>query len=193
MAALRLAIILGSTRTKRQGEKVALWFVAQAESTGTFAIDFIDLAQVDLDPVQSSHHPKRGEYSPGVTAFANRIAAADAFVLVTPEYNHGYPASLKRALDAVYAEWNGKPAAIVSYGGVSGGIRAAEQLRTVLAELRVADVRESVAIPRVGHTFHGDTPPDDPALDAAAQHLLAELRWWAEALAAQRAKAPYPG
>jgi len=189
----RLAVILGSTRSNRQGERVASWFRNQVDDSGLFDLDYIDLAEQKLDDQQSQHHPRSGRYSPGVQAFADRIAAADAFALLTPEYNHGYPASLKHALDACYAEWNGKPASIVAYGGVAGGVRAIEQLRPVLASLAVVTIRDAIAIPMVGKKFPADGPPVDLAgVETATAAMLTELDWWSQALAAHRKQQPFP-
>ena len=189
----RLAVILGSTRDNRQGERVASWLCEQVDKSGLFHLDFIDLASEKLDAVQSQHHPRSGRYSPGVQAFAERVEAADAFALLTPEYNHGYPAALKHALDSSYAEWNGKPATIVAYGGASGGIRAVEQLRPVLASLAVATIRDAIAIPMVGKKFPPDGPPTDVAdTETAVAAMLTELDWWSQALAAQRRRTPFP-
>ena len=189
----RLAVILGSTRSNRQGERVARWFREQVEQSGLFELDYIDVAEQALDDRQSQHHPRSGRYSPGVQAFADRIAAADAFALLTPEYNHGYPAALKHALDSCYAEWNGKPATIVAYGGVSGGVRAIEQLRPVLASLAVATIRDAIAIPMVGKKFPADSPPVDLAgTETATAAMLTELDWWSQALAAHRQQQPFP-
>lgn len=189
----RLAVILGSTRDNRAGERVGQWFCDQVTSSGLFELDYIDLADQQLDRVQSQHHPRSGNYSPGVQAFADRVGAADAFALLTPEYNHGYPASLKHALDACYREWNGKPATIVAYGGMSGGARAAEQLRPVLASLAVASIRDAIAIAMVAQKFPTDGPPTDLAgVEQAVTTMLIELDWWSQALRAHRQEQPFP-
>ncbi len=189
----RLAIIEGSTREQRQGENVSAWFLNHVRQNQRFDTDLIKLAEIDFDAVQSPHHPRTGNYSAGVQAFADRVAAADAFAFITPEYNHSFPASLKHALDSCYAEWNGKAAVIVSYGGLSGGVRAAEQLRPVLAGLAVATMRDSISVTSVATHFPPDGPPVElEGVEKAAGSLLAELDWWAQALAAKRAVDPYP-
>jgi len=115
-------------------------------------------------------------------------------VVVTPEYNHGYPASLKHAMDSVYHEWKGKPVAFVSYGGIGGGIRAIEQLRQVFAELHTVTVRNTVSIPMARLAFDEHGAPREPVpLEAAAAALLTELEWWAEALRRARATRRFPG
>jgi NAD(P)H-dependent FMN reductase len=117
--------------------------------------------------------------------WAETVEAADGFVLITPEYNHGYPAALKNALDLVYAEWGRKPVAFVSYGGPAGGVRAVQQLREVVIELDLVPLRRQVAIPRV-HTALREDGPDDPRHASAAERLLDDLAWWARALAGAR-------
>src|SRR5271165_2393581 len=122
---LNLAIIIGSTRKGRFAPVVARWFVGQAERRDDMAVDVIDLADTQLPDVLS------GEPGPEVAAVTTRLAAADAFVVVTPEYNHSFPAPLKNAIDWHSREWRAKPVGFVSYGGIGGGLRAVEQLRLV--------------------------------------------------------------
>ena len=110
----------------------------------------LDLADADLP----STYP--AERNDTVTAFVDRIGGADAFVVVTPEYNHGYPAALKQAIDLPYDEWRAKPVGFVSYGGMAGGLRAVEQLRQVFAELHVVTMRDSVSFHMVGGRFDSD-------------------------------------
>src|SRR5262245_23889577 len=126
---LNLAIIIGSTREGRFGDTVGRWFAAEAADHGAFSIDLIDLMHVDLPPTH------RAKPAPEADAYRARLAAADAFAIVTPEYNHSYPAALKHAIDQAYAEWMAKPVGFVSYGGSTGGVRAVEHLRHVFVEL----------------------------------------------------------
>jgi NAD(P)H-dependent FMN reductase len=129
---LRLAMLIGSVREGRFGPTIASWMTEQTRRHGVFELDLIDLAEVDLPVRQQAQGVSRGIYpDPRVRSFAARIAAADAYVFITPEYNHGYPAALKLAIDSVMPEWRAKPVALVSYGGISGGLRAIEQLRLV--------------------------------------------------------------
>lgn len=146
-----------------------------------------------LPPVQQAHPVPTGEYtSPEVRAFAGRIGAADAFIVVTPEYNHGYPASLKLAIDSVHPEWRAKPVAFVSYGGFAGGLRAVEQLRVVFAELHAVTIRETVSFYLAPQQFEGNGEPRDAAgVNLAAKKLLDQLAWWAEVLRDARATKPY--
>src|SRR5258707_15119382 len=115
---LRLGVIIGSTREGRFADVVARWFIGQARARDDMELDVIDLAEVALPMV----HPR--ERGPEVDAYAERIDRADVFVVITPEYNHGYPAPLKHAIDLAHREWRAKSVGFVSYGGISGGLRA---------------------------------------------------------------------
>ncbi|MBA2316463.1 MAG: NAD(P)H-dependent oxidoreductase [Euzebyales bacterium] len=184
---LRVAIITGSTREGRFGPTVARWFVTQARQRDALRPDVIDLVDFDLPAVM----PARP--SAAVAAYAARIDAADAFVVVTPEYNHGYPAPSSRpSIDLAHSEWNAKPVAFVSYGGMAGGLRAVEQLRQVFAELHATSVRDTVSFHGAGGQFdaHG-RPKDHDGCNAAAKVLLDQLTWWAGALRDARTKRPY--
>lgn len=184
-----IQIIVASTRDGRRGERVAAWFAALAEARDDLRCELLDLLEWDLpwycDPVV----PARGEYSAEATLrWAEKVAAADGYVLVTPEYNHGYPAPLKNALDHLYAEWNHKPVTFVTYGGSAGGVRAAEQLVQVAVELKLAPLRPQVHIPMAGRIFGRDASGFVDARHVDAAHVaLRELAWWARALRAARA------
>jgi NAD(P)H-dependent FMN reductase len=190
--AVRLAVIIASTRDSRFGETVAGWFADEARAFGGFHVDVVDLLELGLPPILSAEHPKSGRYSQTVGVFAERIGAADAFVFVTPEFNHGYPASLKSALDAVYVEWAAKPATFVSYGGAAGGVRAVEQLRQVLVELHSVPIRDAVLLPLARQLFDDggaliDPERFAPGVKATLEHLL----WWGRALRTARSETPY--
>jgi len=179
---LRLAVVVGSTREGRFGPTVARWFVGQAQLRPDMHVDLIDLIDVDLP----SAYPASA--SPAVEAFARRIDEADAVVVVTPEYNHGYPAALKQAIDLLRAEWRAKPVGFVSYGGMSGGLRAVEQLRQVFPELGAMTVRNSVSFHNVWPLFDETGQPRDPAgCNAAAAGMLDQLAWWGQPLRTARA------
>ncbi len=183
---LRLEVIVGSTRQGRFGPTVARWFLTQAEGRSDMAPDLLDLADVDLPAA----YPRRP--GPALEAFTRRIDRADAFVVVTPEYNHGYPASLKQAIDLAYDEWRAKPVGFVSYGGMAGGLRAVEQLRQVFAELHAVTMRDTVSFHRVWGLFDDSGELLEPApFTAAAKTMLDALAWWALALRTARAARPY--
>ncbi len=178
---LRVALIVGSTRPGRFGPVVAGWFATQALEHPDLALDVIDLADVELP----SAYP--GERSPAVAAYVARIGTADAFVVVTPEYNHGYPAALKQAIDLPHAEWKAKPVAFVSYGGLAGGLRAVEQLRQVFAELHVVTMRDTVSFHNAHGAFDSAGQPLEPeGARVAATTMLDQLVWWGRALRAAR-------
>ena len=179
---MRIAVILGSTRPGRRSEAVAQWVVNVANARTDASFELIDLAEVGLPLLDEPVPAIFGEYAHAHTrAWAARIAQYDGFVFVTPEYNHSFSAALKNALDYLYAEWNDKAAGFVGLGG-NGGLRAVEQLRLVLAELKVATVRTQVALGR-GELQSG--LQQDEQLNA----MLDELVAWASALRSVRAVA----
>jgi NAD(P)H-dependent FMN reductase len=179
----RLVVIIGSVREGRFGPVVGAWVADHARTHGGFEVDVVDLADVTL--------PAAHDGSGDTDAYRARLAAADAFVVVTPEYNHGYPGYLKIAIDSALAEWEGKPLAFVSYGGLAGGTRAVEQLRQVYAELQVVTVREAVAFPGVWDRFGPDGCLVDPARhEAAAKSMLDQLLWWGRTLSTARRADP---
>ncbi len=138
---IKVAIIIGSVRPGRVGESVAQWVYGIARQRTDATFELVDLKDFNLPLLDEPIPPSAGKYSqPHTRAWAEKIGSFDAFVFVTPEYNHGIPAGLKNAIDFLYAEWNNKAAGFVSYGS-AGGVRAVEQLRGVMAEMQVATVR----------------------------------------------------
>ncbi|MGW7354114.1 NADPH-dependent FMN reductase [Streptomyces sp. NPDC054784] len=190
----RLAVIYGSVREGRFGPVVGGWFAGEAERHGGFAeVDVIDLADHELPlafpDFRAAPQPDTARVRQGLS---ERLAAADAFVVVTPEYNHSFPASLKNAIDWFHTEWQAKPVGFVAYGGVSGGLRAVEQLRQVFAELHAVTVRDALSFHNAGGAFGPDgRPKDTDGSGTAAAGMLAQLAWWATALREARAKSPY--
>ncbi|MFJ9362797.1 NADPH-dependent FMN reductase [Nocardia sp. NPDC101769] len=182
---LRLEVIIASVRPQRFAPVVADWFLRRARADADFEVGVIDLlgTPLPLDLTESDE----------VRAFRQRVAAADAFVAVTSEYNHGYPASLKTAFDSVKREWRGKPVGFVSYGGLSGGLRAVEQLRQVVAEIHMVSIRETVSFHEAKRKFDAGGETRDGAAIDAADRMLRQLAWWAAALRTARAADPYPG
>lgn len=145
-APLKVAIILGSTRPGRRGEPVAKWVLEHAQKRTDAKFELLDLQDYPLPHLDEPIPPSAGKYAGEHTKkWAAKIGSFDAFVFVTPEYNHGTSGVLKNAIDFVYQEWNNKSAGFVSYGAM-GGIRAVESLRLVMGELQVADVRAQVPI-----------------------------------------------
>ncbi|MGV9297100.1 NADPH-dependent FMN reductase [Amycolatopsis sp. NPDC003676] len=182
-APVRLTVLVGSAREGRFAPTVVRWFTRQADRHGGFEVDVIDVAEISLPLAMN------GE---GAAPVAARLEAADAFVVVTPEYNHSYPAALKNVLDWFRGEWHAKPVAFVSYGGISGGLRAVEHLRPVFAELHAVTIRETVSFHGAHGRFGEDGEPVDPSVEAAAKALLDQLEWWARALQDARLVRAYP-
>jgi len=192
---LRLAVLVGSVRGGRLGPTVAGWFAGQAEEFGRFDVDVIDLAEVALPLAM----PPYGEQPPpevkaASEALGRRLDEADAFVVVTPEYNHSFPAALKNVIDWYHGEWFGKPVGLVSYGGISGGLRAIEHLRGVFAELHAVTMRDTVSFHSAWEHWDddGNWPKESEGCNSAAKTLLVQLAWWAQALLDAKAKSPYP-
>lgn len=166
---------------------MADWVHQQADERVDAAYTLIDLAEVDLPQIDEPIPPAVGRYTqPYTRAWAETVAAYDGFVFVTPEYNRSFPGVLKNALDRVYAEWNNKAAAIVSYG-VDGGVRAAEALRPVLGALQLADIGAEVTLNlRTDFRDFGAAFTPGEHQTAALDALLGQLVTWSTALAATR-------
>lgn len=192
---LNLAVIIGSVREGRFGPVVANWFTERAERHGGFTVDLIDLADTPL-PLELPRLPPALEPNMARPAemadLTRRIAAADAIVVVTPDYNRSFPASLKAAIDWHYTEWEAKAIGFVGYSGGSGGLLAIEQLRQVFGELHAHTVRDYVTFPRYYELFDLDgvlKDPDGP--NRAAKVLLDRLLWWGSVLRDARRDRPY--
>jgi NAD(P)H-dependent FMN reductase len=172
-----LTVIIGSTRPGRAGLPIAEWFVARARKHGGFRVEVADLAEIDLPLLDEPNHPRLHQYTKQHTRdWSARIERSDAIVFVTPEYNHGYPAAIKNAIDYLHQEWRDKPVGFVTYGGVAAGTRAMQQLKQVVTTLRMVSVVEAVNIP-----FHTQFIDDDGRVQAnetmeqAADAMLDEL------------------
>ncbi|MFJ2769714.1 NADPH-dependent FMN reductase [Streptomyces sp. NPDC087300] len=189
-APLRVAVVIGSNREGRFGPVVAEWLLARVRERTDLVFDVVDLADADL-PTSLSFRPS-DTVNAELAKVTPKLADADAFVVLTPEYNHSYPASLKSLIDWHGAEWQAKPVAFVSYGGLSGGLRAVEHLRPVLAELHAVTIRDTVSFHNAGALFDDEGNHRDPAAaDAAAKTMLDQLAWWAWALRAAKEVRPY--
>ena len=180
----RLSIIIGSTRPGRAGLPIADWFADRARAHGGFEIDVVDLAELNLPMLDEPNHPRLRQYTHQHTKdWSARVAGSDAFVIVTPEYNHGYSAAVKNAIDYLHHEWHYKPVGFVSYGGVAAGTRAMQQLKQVVTALRMLPLTDAVNIP-----FHTQFLDDDGRVQAnevmeqAADVMLDELARVADAL-----------
>ncbi|GAA0920437.1 NAD(P)H-dependent oxidoreductase [Pseudonocardia zijingensis] len=186
---LRLVVVIASTREGRFAPTVGNWFVEQARGRGDLELDVLDLADAALPDGLTGYGTRPPD---AVAAVTPRLAAADAFVVVTPEYNHSYPAPVKTLIDWHSTEWQAKPVGFVSYGGVSGGLRAVEHLRTVFAEMHAVTVRDTVSFHGAWDRFGPDARPvDEDGCAAAAKTMLDQLAWWARALHEARSARPY--
>ncbi|MEW2131392.1 NAD(P)H-dependent oxidoreductase [Streptomyces sp. NPDC005435] len=189
---LRVAVIVGSTRDGRFGPVVAGWLLGRIAEREDMTVDLVDLAETPLPTVFPSFGGAPAEGTAELLARVSpRLEAADAFVIVTPEYNHSFPAPLKNAIDWHNQQWHAKPVGFVSYGGLSGGLRAVEQLRVVLAELHAVTLRNTVSFHNYGDKFDSDGNATDPAADGAVKSMLDQLAWWAHALRDAKRVRPY--
>ncbi len=170
-------IIIASTRPGRGGEPVAKWFIQRATEHGGFEITVVDLAKFRLPLLDEPNHPRLRQYvNPHTHEWSGKVDAADAFVFVTPEYNHGYPASLKNAIDFLHNEWRHKPVGFVSYGGVAAGTRSVEQLQQVVTALRMTPVIEQVNIPFYQQFIDGDgVVQANEVMEQASDAMLDQL------------------
>lgn len=193
--AVKLAVIIGSVRGGRFGPTVARWFAGQAEKHGGVSVDLIDLVDHPLPLVMPpfGEEPDAGtkEVYEGLRV---RLEAADAFVVVTPEYNHTTSPVLKNTIDWYLDEWKAKPVGLVSYGGMGGGLRAAEHLRQIFAEVHALTVRDMLSFHNAWDKFEQDGRPVSPeGSEPAAKALLDQLLWWGRTLREARARTPYTG
>ncbi|MGH7440982.1 MAG: NADPH-dependent FMN reductase [Polyangiaceae bacterium] len=187
---VRIGIILASVRQGRRGEGVAQWVRELVAARPGVEVEWLDLREHALGPYLHEQTPSVIEKSyvdPAQRAWSETIHALDGYVLVTPEYNHGYPGQLKNALDHVQQGWWYKPACFVSYGGPAGGARAVEQLRGVCAELRMVTVRGEVNISLVNLQRDEAGRPTDPLHGKRATAMIDQLLWWARACRSARA------
>jgi NAD(P)H-dependent FMN reductase len=186
-----ILVILGSTRQGRHGDMVATWVLGRVRECPDATFALVDLRELALPLFDAALPPAFGTVAAAALGWAERVDGADGYVFITPEYNHGYPAPLKNAVDHLYREWAHKPAAIVSYGGYGGGYRAAEQLRQVLIELKMVPVREQVGVPAIWAAFDDAGAPRAHSLGGALDAMVTELLWWTRAriLARERDRA----
>ena len=173
----RLMIVIASTRPGRVGLPVAEWFTGVAEEHGAFEVGVVDLAAMDLPFLDEPNHPKLRRYLHQHTRdWSAKVDAADAFVFVMPEYNFGFNAPLKNALDYLHQEWRDKPVGFVSYGGIAAGTRAVQMVKQVVTSLKMTPVFEAVYIPFVAQFIdHERRVRANDVMDKAAKAMLDEL------------------
>jgi NAD(P)H-dependent FMN reductase len=172
-----LQIVIASTRPGRVGLPVGRWFEAYARAHGAFEIDVADLAEIKLPFMDEPNHPRLRKYTHQHTkSWSARVEAADAFAFVMPEYNYGFNAPLKNALDYLHTEWQYKPVGLVSYGGVAAGTRAAQMLKQVVTALKMTPLTEAVSIPFVAQFVDDDgvVQPNE-MMEKSATAMLDEL------------------
>ena len=191
----KLLVIVGSTRPGRAADLVVPWLTSQARAHGGFDVEVADLREWPL-PIFAEHPGTIGDitdptYSePIVRAWNQKVKQSDAFVVVTPEYNHSIPAVLKNAIDTVWLSFGfrNKPVAAVGYSGsIGAGIRAIEHLAHVFIEAEAVPLRNTVVIPFVRTAFGADGEPSDPEIGIRLQIMLDDLAWWSAALEQARA------
>jgi NAD(P)H-dependent FMN reductase len=179
---LKIQIILGSTREGRFGIKVANWVLEQAKKRSDFEVELIDLKDWPMPFFNDPKLPSSGEYSYDYTKkWSEKISQAAGFLIITPEYNHGYPAVLKNALDLLYREWNKKAVGFISYGGAVGGSRAIKQLRQVVVELQMVSTSEALYLIKVREQFDEAGNIKDLSLNDRLGKLFDQLVWWTRA------------
>src|SRR6266516_173967 len=182
MKALRIALILGSTRPGRNGEAVAKWVHEIAKQRTDAEFELVDIKDFNLPLLDEPMPPIMGQYSkPHTKTWAAKIGSFDAYVFVTPEYNHGTSGALKNAIDFLFAEWTNKAAGFVSYGGASGA-RAVEQLRLVLAEVQMATVRSQVLLSMYTDLESFSVFKPSPTKEQSVNDMLDQLIAWGDAL-----------
>jgi len=177
---LNLLVVIASTRPERVGLPVGQWIAGMASDHPEFTVTVADLKELDLPLMDEPNHPRLRQYTHDHTRrWSELVDAQDAFIFVMPEYNYAMTAPLKNAIDYLSQEWGYKPVGIVSYGGVSGGLRAAQQLKQVVTTLKMMPLFEAVVLPWVSKSIddEGAFVPADGAVDAAEAMLTALWRW----------------
>ena len=183
-----IPVILGSTRRGRQSPKVARFIAERMRRSGGIETEILDLAEYDF-PIMEERLRFRDDPPPGLGEFGEKVARSDSLVIVTPEYNNGYPGVLKNALDYLLPEYRRKPVAIVTVSaGGFGGINCLAQLRLVTLGMGAFPIPAALPVSRVAESFDEDGTPKDESYEKRAQAFIAEVLWFAEAIAVQKAK-----
>lgn len=185
---LRLGLIYGSNRDNRTGQSIMNWVLKQVQHLGCYEIEIIDIKSEELAPLLL------GEQT-AISLLKSKVSKCDGFIVVSPEYNHSFPAPLKAVIDSANVEWAAKPVAFVTYGGIGGGIRALEQLRLVFASLHAVGLRDAVNISCPWDKFDDDGQFVHGEIGAARafKYMNNTLIWWAKALLSARTLEAYEG
>ena len=180
----KLKVIIASTRPSRKGPLVADWFVKIAKDDPHFDVEVLDLKKIDLPLMDEPEHPRFQKYTKEHTKnWSKKIDEADAFIVVTPEYNYSFPATLKNAFDFLYKEWAEKPMGFVSYGGISAGTRSVQEIKGVVTTLNMMPLPLAVNIPMFSQFITDDGVfKGNEVSEEAAKNLLKELLRWTKAL-----------
>ena len=186
----QLKVIIASTRQGRKGPLIAHWFLDILKQHSDFKIEVLDLKEVNLPFLDEPEHPRLQNYKHEHTKkWSKIIDSADAFIFITPEYNFGYPATLKNALDFLFKEWQEKPVGFVSYGGVSGGTRAVQSIKHTVTTLGMVPVMQAVNIPFFTQFINKDGVFEgNDNLGKSAGSMLKQLLRWTKALKEMREK-----
>lgn len=190
MSKPNLMILIASTRPGRVGVPVAEWFRERAIQHGGFNVEVVDLAELNLPFLDEPHHPRLRQYEHQHTKqWSALVERSDAFVFVMPEYNYGFSAPLKNAIDYLHHEWAKKPVGFVSYGGVAAGTRAVQMLKQVVTALKMVPLTEAVSIPFVRQFIDDEGRVQaNETMNSAADQMLDEMERWHEALQSLRAR-----
>jgi NAD(P)H-dependent FMN reductase len=176
MQPLKLMVLVASTRPQRAGEPVSQWVMEHANARRDIEATCIDLKDLDLPLLDEPEHPRFGRYHHDHTKrWSKLVDAADAFIYVMPEYNHGYTAPLKNAIDYLHREWADKPVGFASYGGVAAGTRAVQLIKPVLTCLGMLPLTAQVAIPMVANHIDDGRFASTKELDEAVEVMLDQL------------------
>ncbi len=186
----QLKVIIASTRPGRKGPLIAHWFLDILKQHSDFEVEVLDLKEINLPFLDEPEHPRLQNYKHGHTKkWSGIINSADSFIFITPEYNFGYPATLKNALDYLFHEWQEKPVGFVSYGGVSAGTRAVQAIKQTVTTLGMVPLMQAVNIPFFTQLINEDGVFEGNAnLEKSARSMLKQLLRWTKALKEMRGK-----
>ena len=187
---LTIKVITASTRPGRKGPAIATWIQELAAAHADYKVELLDLAVINLPFMDEVNHPIMRKYEHQHTKdWSAMVDSADAFIIVTPEYNHSFTAPLKNAIDYLHQEWQYKPVGFVSYGGVAAGTRAVQMLKPILSALKMVPITEAVSIPMFTKFIDADGKFNaEEGLNRSAELMLTEISKWANTLKPLRAK-----